>query len=307
MATITFNCSKCKGLCAFKDIYAGHRARCLNCNQIFIIPASDNEKVKKVEHPKEYDQPLPGFYGAVFKYSLPAIFNIRGLATLLFVFIVTALKFFTIHLDYSFFVPFQSGGGFTFHLPVGWIIAIFVWGGIFWCYAEIICATAFDIESLPQVIFGGGAGYLFSVLKSLYSFFIALVVVMLPAIIVRVILNIAGIHSDLAVFPFIILGIFLFPIAVLAVSVNKDLLILYNPVYLITPIRKAFGPYLFVVALFTLTFILQYMSHNYEDFIGQPNSVILKSLLVILAIQILAIFTMRVAGLFYRHYACYFE
>ncbi len=308
MATISFNCPKCKGLCAFKDINAGRRARCLNCNQVFIIPAAEDEKIQIIKPPKEeFDDPLPGFYEAVFKYSLPAIFNIQGLTTLLFILIVTALKFFTIHLDYSFLGYFASGGGFTFHLPVGLVIAIFVWGGIFWCYTEIICATALDIEPLPQITFGGGVGYLFLVLKSLYSFFIVLVVVLLPAIVAKIIFIKTGVYSNWPVYPFVILGMFLFPIAVLAVSINKDLTTLFRPDYFFTPIRKAFRHYLFVAGLFILFWQLQYASLNYGDVEGRSNLVVLLHLLAAMGIQLLAVFTMRVTGLFYRHFACYFK
>jgi hypothetical protein len=298
MATITFNCPKCKYLCAFKDIYTGRRARCLRCNQVFIIPKNNDAIAQKVKAPKEFDRPLPGFYEAVFKYSWRTIFNKQSLATLLFILVVTSLKFFTIHFDFSIRVGF-----FTIHLPIGSIIAVFVWGGIFWCYAEIIYATAFDVEPLPEIYFGGGYGYLFSVLKSFYSFFIALVIVLLPAIIVRMI----GIQSKWVVFPFVILGTFLFPMAVLTVSIGRDLLMLFRPDYFFIPVKKAFGHYLFLAGLFVLTWQLQYISLNYGDIIGRPSAVILLNLIAVLAIQILAIFTMRTMGLFYRHFACFFK
>lgn len=307
MATITFHCPRCEYLCAFKDAYAGRRARCLQCSQVFIIPASDNEKAQKIEQPEEIGEPLPGFYKAIFIYSFFAIFNKRSLATLLFMFVITALKFFTAHLDYSIYMPFTSGGGFTLHLPVGLLIAAFVWGGLFWCYAEIVYSTAFDIESLPQVAFGGGFGYVLLVFKFFYSFAIALLIVMLPAIIIKKILDLAGIQQNWAVFPFVILGLFLFPMAVMMVSISRDLVMLFRLDYFFTPIRKAFWHYLFLAGLFVLTWQLQYISLNYEDMAGRPDSVIALHLAAVLSIQILAIFTMRATGLFYRHFACYFK
>jgi len=308
MATITFNCPNCKFLCAFRDIYSGKRARCLRCNQVFIIPDKDGTKAQKIKQPKEFDEsPLPGFYEAVFKKSLPAIFNKQSLATLLFILVVTTMKFFTIHLDYSINIRFTSGGGFTVHLPFGWAVAAFVWGGLFWCYAEIICATAFDIEPLPQITFGGWYGYLFLVLKSLYSFAIALFIVLLPAIIFRYIFGVAGIISRWALYPFIALGMFLFPMAVLTVSIGRDLTMLLRPDYFFQPIKKAFWHYLFVAGLFILTWQLQYISPNYEDIAGSSAFTILLNLAAVLAIQILAVFTMRATGLFYRHFACFFK
>jgi hypothetical protein len=303
MATITFHCPKCKFLCAFKDIYAGRRARCLQCNQVFIIPAAADAKVQKIKPPKEeFGQPLTGYYEAVFKKSWHAIFNKCSLTPLVFILIMTALKFFAIHLNYSITIPCRSGGTITILLPVGLIIGSFAWGGIFWCYAEIICATGFDIESLPQVTFGEGFGYLFSVLKSLYSFFVAFVIVFLPAIIAKFFFQ-----SKWFILPFIILGMFLFPMAVMIVSISRDLLLLFNLKYFFIPIRKAFRHYLFLAGLFIVTGFLQYKSSNYGDIMGQPSLVIWRSLVVVLAIQILAIFTMRATGLFYRHFACYFK
>jgi hypothetical protein len=307
MATITFNCPGCKYLCAFRDKFAGKRARCLRCNQVFIIPTADGQKAQKVKQPKEFDEPLPDFYEAVFKKSLPAIFNKQSLATLLFILVVTTLKFFTIHLDYSIPVRFTSGGGFTIHLLFGWVIAVFVWGGIFWCYAEIIYATAFDVESLPQITFGSWYGYLFLVLKSFYSFTFALLIVFLPAVIFRYIFSMAGIRSQWALFPFIVLGMFLFPIAVLTISIGRDLTMLFRPDYFFQPIRKAFWHYLFIAALFIITGQLQYASRNFGDVAGSSTSVILLNLAAVLAIQVLAVWTMRATGLFYRHFAGFFK
>ncbi len=308
MATITFNCPNCEYLCAFKDIFSGRRARCLNCNQIFIIPATENEKIQTIKPPKEeFDEPLGGFYKAVFKKSLPAIFNKQSLATLLFILIAAALKFFVAHLDYSFKIPCQSGGTIAILLPVGSVIAGLAWGGIFWCYAEIIYATAFDIELLPKIYFGGGFGYLFKALESLCSFFIALVVVLLPAIVAKIIFIKTGIQSEWPVFPFAILGMFLFPMAILIVSIGRNLTMLFRPDYFFVPIKKAFRHYLFVAGLFILAWQLQYVSLNYGDIAERSSLVILMNLLAALAIQILAVFTMRATGLFYRHFACYFK
>jgi hypothetical protein len=308
MASITFNCPKCNYLCAFKEAYIGRRARCLSCNQIFIIPATENEKIQTIKPPKEeFDEPLPGFYEAVFKKSLPAIFNKQSLATLLFIFIVTTLKFFTAHLDYSFTVVGRGGPAFNVFLPIGSVIAALVWGGIFWCYAEVIYATAFDIELLPKIYFGGGFGYLFKALESLYSFFIALVVVLLPAVVAKIIFIETGIHSNWPVFPFVVLGMFLFPMAVLTVSINRTLTMLFRLDYFFQPIKKAFRHYLFVAGLFILVWQLQYVSLNYGGIAERSSLVILMNLLAVLAIQILVIFTMRATGLFYRHFACYFK
>lgn len=303
MASIIFNCPNCKALCAFKDIYKGRRAKCLQCNQVFIIPDKDGAKAEKIKQPKEYDEPLPGFYEAVFKKSLPAIFNKNSLATLLFILITTTVKFYVAHLDYSFTVVGRSGTAFTVFIPIGSAISILVWGGIFWCYAEIIYVTAFDIESLPEITLGGGFGYLILALKALYSFFIALLVVFLPAVIAKMILSVIGVKSQWPIFPFAMLGIFLFPMAVLTVSIGRDLTMLFRPDYFFVPIKKAFRHYLFITILFALLCQLLFMTRNSNNVANTG----LLNLAAALAVQILAVFVMRTIGLFYRHFGCSFK
>ena len=308
MATITFNCPQCGSICAFKDICAGRRAKCLRCNQVFIIPENDNAKVQKVRQSEEFaEEPLPEFYGAVIKKSWPAIFNQRSSATLIFILIVTAFKFFVAHLDYSINFSCNSGGTIYILLPVGSILAGLAWGGIFWCYAEIIYATAFDLEALPKITFGGGIGYLLSALKSLFSFFVAAVLVLIPTIIFRYVFSAMGITSRWALLPFVVLALFMFPIAVLTISIGRDISMLFRPDYFFAPIKKAFKPYLFLAGLFILVWQLQYSSYNYGDIMGKSTFIILLNLLAVLAIQILAVFAMRATGLFYRHFSCYFK
>ena len=60
--TITFKCPGCGGLCAFADKYAGRRARCWKCNEVFIIPSEDGQAAKKVK--PEPEEPVAGFYRA---------------------------------------------------------------------------------------------------------------------------------------------------------------------------------------------------------------------------------------------------
>lgn len=275
----------------------------MRCSQVFIIPHRDGAAAQKIKQSEESGEPEPGFYEAIFKKSWSAIFSKQGLATLIFILAVTALKFFTVHLDYSVRIVGRSGASFTIHLPFGWFVAVFVWGGIFWCYGEIVYSAAFDAESLPQVTFGGGYGYIFSVIKSFYSFFVAILILLLPVIVIRAV----GVQSKWVIYPFIITGMFLFPMAVLTISIGRDLLMLFRPGCFLGPVVRAFWHYLFLAGLFILVLKLQYASLNYEDIAGQPKYMILLHLIVVLAIQVLAVFTMRATGLFYRHFACFFK
>ena len=68
--TISCTCPKCGQLCGFKDVYAGHRARCLQCSNAFIIPNQDGDIGQPL--PTEPPAPLPGFYRAVLKENFKA-------------------------------------------------------------------------------------------------------------------------------------------------------------------------------------------------------------------------------------------
>jgi hypothetical protein len=305
--TITFKCPHCGYLCAFKDTYAGRRARCLNCSRSFIIPQSDNAPVEKIIPPKVYEEPLPGYFEAVFKKSFPAIFSKQSFTTLFFILVAITFKSFLAHLDFTFNFSCRGGGQIFIPLPLGSIFACLAWGAIFYCYAEIIYATAYDTESLPEITFGGGWGFIASAFKSLISFVMAMIISLLPAVIFKIIFSAVGITSNWALLPFVLLSIFLFPMAVLLVSISRDIQPLFVPKHFIVPIKKAFRYYAVLAMFFYITGQLQIWSHNYGDAKTMSILIIALNLLFALAIQILAVFAMRATGLFYRHFACYIE
>lgn len=301
--TIVFNCPECNSVCAFKDIYVGRKAKCLKCNQVFIIPQNENEKIIKIKPPKEYDQPLPGYYEAVLKKSWRAIFNFKSLPVLVFIAFITAIKFYTFHMNYA--IPFFS---IVIYLPIGWIFAFFVYGGLFWCYAEIVRETAFDVEALPEISFGQGmVGYIATAFKTLYAFTMAIFIVLLPAIIFKSIFKAVGVESKWTILPFFLLAAFLFPMAIMIVTISRDLTLLARPVYFFTPIKKAFRHYSFLTVLFLFALFLQEVSPSYKDVMERSSGVIYANLLAAITIQIPAVVSMRAAGLFYRHFACYFK
>jgi hypothetical protein len=301
--TIAFNCPKCKFICAFKEIYSGRRARCLKCGQRFIIPQNENEPAKIIKPEKVgYDPPLPGFYKAIYKCSWRAIFSLQSLPILIFIIFLSILKFYTFHQNYI--IPMR---GVTIFIPVGWILAFFVYGGLFYCFAEIAVSTAFDVEALPEIILGGGFGFIATACISLYSFILALIITLLPGVIIQNILFVFGIKSQWILFTFIALAMFLFPMAIMIISISRDLVLLTRPVYFFTPIIKAFPHYLFLFILFLLAFYLQFESPIYRDVAKSSPAIIYLNLLAAIAIQIVAIVTMRACGLFYRHFACYFK
>jgi hypothetical protein len=168
---------------------------------------------------------------------------------------------------------------------------------------EMIRETALDYDELPDVYMGGLFGFIWNMAKSLYIFSVVFFAVELPAIIS---FKIFGGDN----FLFLILsiaGFCLFPAAILTISVVGDITSILQPVNILKPVKKAFWPYFTVVVLFVLTCQLELINVEYGTLIGAGKLVIALNLLANIAIQMLAVFTMRSIGLFYRHYGCYFK
>ncbi len=295
--SIRFNCPNCNELIAFADRYHGKQARCASCGQRFIIPSADNEKPEKVEPPAEKAEPEPGFYRAVFIDSWRLFVRPQNATGLVFAAAAVCFKFFTGHTDYSF-----TMGMFRVQAPVGWIVRLCAWGCLFWYYMEIIRTTAIDTDELPDVYMGGLFGFIWNVVKSLAIFALGMVIVLFPCAIFILISRSTGIVAHVLS----MVGLFAFPMAILTVSACGDVSLVFRPVYIYKPVAKAFWPYFVAAGLFLLAWELQLRTIGYGRLIGSGTLVIGLHLLANLAVQALAIITMRSIGLFYRHYSCHF-
>src|SRR3990172_4586183 len=86
LMTIEFNCPHCGALIAFDSKHAGQRAKCLKCDQKFLIPSESFQKAEKVApEPKPREEPIPGFYRAVFLDSWRIFFRRQSVTPLAFV------------------------------------------------------------------------------------------------------------------------------------------------------------------------------------------------------------------------------
>ena len=171
---------------------------------------------------------------------------------------------------------------------------------------EIICSTAIQVDELPDVDMNGIFGFIWNVVRSLFIFAVTLIIAELPCIIFILIESNIGIESSMLRIIFSIVGLFIFPIAILTVSVTSDLAILFRLKNMFKPVIKAFWPYFIAVFLFVLAWQLQLMTIEYSSLIGREKLVIGLHLCANLGVQALALIAMRAIGLFYRHYACYF-
>lgn len=296
--TIQFYCPNCDAVIAFDDKHVGKRARCTACGQRLIIPESSGEAAKKFEEPEEKGEPAPGFYRAALVDSWRLFGRARNTTGLVFVTAAVCFKFFTGHTDYSF-----EMGAFRVNAQTGLIVTLASWGCLFWYYMEIIYATSFEINDLPEVYMDGFFGFLWNVAKSLYVFAIAMMIVLIPCAAAIGITGGAGIVPRVAG----LVGLFFFPMTLLTVAVGRDLRMLLRPDYILKPITQALWPYTVSAGLFVLAFALQLKTRWYVDVSAKGNVFIGLHLLANLAVQALAIVAMRAIGLFHRHYGCHFS
>ena len=299
--TIQFNCPNCDAVIGFEDKHRGKHAQCTTCGQRLIIPTQTGEKAKKVEPEKEDFVPETGFFRALFVESPKLFIRPRNVTGMVFVTAAVCFKFFTGHVDYSW-----EMGHFRFHAPVGFMISLGAWGCLFWYYMEIICSTAIDVDDLPDIDMGGFFGFIWNIVKSLFIFAAMLVIVQIPCIIFILIEHDAAIQSPVVRTILSLAGLFIFPVAILTVSVTGDLTTLFRPKYILKPVTKAFRPYAVTVGLFVFAWQLQLMTIEYGRLIGRDKLVIGLHLCANLAVQALALVAMRSIGLFYRHYSCHF-
>jgi len=290
--TIQFNCPYCDALIAFPDRHAGKHARCLTCGQLFIIPSRDGEKPQKIEPKIQKAEPVPGFYWAALVDSWRLLVGPQNSTSLGFVIAAVCFKFFL-------------GTGIC---CMNYISFVVVWGWLLGFYLNIIYETAYDIDNLPEIYLGTTITFIWYVIKPLAVFLFTMVVVQLPFIIALAILQSPDLAAEdswraeiilQALFAF---GLFLFPAAILTMAVGRDFTLL-RPDYVLTPIVRAFRPYLVVAGLLIAAGVLEMQTQQYT---GQDVPAAAGHLLLNLAAQVVVIIAMRSIGLFYRHYSCYF-
>ena len=298
--TVEFNCPTCDALIAFDSKHCGKCARCTTCGQRFIIPCKNYETPEKVEPEPQTAEPLPGFYKAVFIDSFKLFANSANVTGLVFVTAAVCFKFFTGHTDYSFTV-----GAGRFQAPVGLVVTLAAWGCLFWYYMEIIRTTTTDADLLPDIYMDGFFGFVWNIVKSLYLFFITLVTVQLPCIISIIVLKNMQIQLPILTYTLMFGGLFVFPMAILIMSLGLGVDMALKPARFFRPVIRAFWPYLTVVAIFILAWTLQFKISAYGDLVSSSKTIVALYLFADIAAQAIAIIAIRSIGLFYRHYSCH--
>lgn len=296
--TIEFNCPKCGALIAFDSKHAGKRAKCVSCEQKFLIPSESFQKPKKIEpEPAPKEDPIPGFYHAVLVESGKVFVNPQNVTTLAFVIAVVCFRFFLAQA-----------------CCLNYISSFVIWGWLFGFYLNIISRAAIDDDLLPEIDLGTSITFILYILGPMFLFLYTLFLVELPFIIGLSLTQdsgvtfenlwsgASGLHRLLqALF---LGGLFLFPAAILTTAVGGTFSLL-RPDYLLAPLPRAFLPYLTTVALLTAACLLEWHTTQYAA--DAEPKVTIANLGLNLLVQVVAIVAMRSIGLFYRHYGCYFK
>ena len=295
--TIEFNCPKCGALIAFDSRHAGKQAKCLTCGQKLIIPEASFKKPKKVAaEPEPKGDPVPGFYRTVFLDSWKLFVNPQNVTPLAFIVAVIGFKFFLAQA-----------------CCLQFLVPIIVWGLLFGYYLNIIAEAALGGDTLPEVDVGDSITFLWHVIGPILIFFCTLFLVEVPLLVGLWLARDTGVTIENlgrdttpvhVVLQFLgILGIFLFPSAILATAVGRDFSFL-RPDYLFAPVFRAFGPYVTTILLLLAMWFIQGRTRGFEP---GSNIIVARDLALNLAAQVVALFAMRSIGLFYRHYSCYFK
>jgi hypothetical protein len=294
--TIQFHCPKCGALIAFTDKHAGQSAKCLTCGQRQIIPEKSGQTPKIIELKVEPEFPLPGFYRAVFVDSWKIFIDKDNLTSLVFVITAVCFKFFLVDV-----------------CCMGYLVYFAAWGYLLGFYLQIINETATIGDKMPEIEVGTSITFLLYMVKPILIFAFTVLLIQLPFIIALSFFNDKGVTWEtvwetttilnLVMRGLFIMGLFLFPMAILVAAVLEDLPELLRFDRLFIPVVRAFIPYLVVVGILAAACFIENKAERYATPSILQNTGILA---MNLAVQVVAIIAMRSIGLFYRHYACYF-
>ena len=302
--SIYFQCPKCSEFCAFEDQYAGRRAKCLKCQSRFIIPEKQGDKPSLI---KEKLEVVDGFYRRAVKDCLKIFTKAENIAAFAFVATFVSLEYFVGHTDYSFSLP-----GFRVQLPTG-LIAVFVSRGcLFWYYMQIISTVAFEgDDELPDISMGGGFLFLWNMIKSVYLFVAAFLIVLIPFAVLVALVESCGLRiHDAVKVSMLIVASFVFPMSLLTIAAGREIWMVFHVRYIVDPICKAFKPYLVVAGFVAVGWIAQ-LSLTYTTIGGYGE--MSKSgtfaavgwLLLSILSRMLNLVAMRAIGLFGFHYRCH--
>lgn len=329
--SITFKCPHCNSLVAFEDKHAGRRAKCLSCQNKFVIPDSSSQIAEKIAPEKEKpEKPTKGFYSSALLTTWPTVLNIKNLSLLILIIIVTVARF-PLQVVISYLLKamvLPESGDFFAALGLAIAMAIkgvnliccfllmFVLLGRLWSrYIDIAYFTSLETDDFVNSIEKGTLAIWEHGLKK--AIFLALIIVaaFFPLFFGMMIFQSFGVEYNLFTFkahPQIIIqilaliSILISPSVFISLVINRDFSAL-APANILPPIYKALIPYVLIAASFAVILYFEARFGFINIYHDYSIDNVLKNFLPCLALQFAWIILMRVMGLFYRHYSCYFK
>ncbi|MBW8034610.1 MAG: hypothetical protein FVQ79_02820 [Planctomycetes bacterium] len=306
--SITFRCPECNGVCAFEAIHAGRRARCQECDTVFIIPSADGGKAEKVKI-KEVEgdgDAFSGFYRAALVETWGLFTKKENAAGLALVVTLVTIKFFLWNFNFIFAIPTQRGTVITVYLFFGLGIGAITLGILFWYCMEIIYSTGYGTDNLPTNSMGAWVDFAITLLRSLYVFIVVMAIVQLPTLAVFGILKFFGLDWWwVLAFP-IAAGLFAFAMGILIVSISADVFSVLRIDHIVRSIRKVFAPYCVCAAAAMIALILGFVCRGFNfKMLGDNFLLAMLSCIGNFAGGIAAVIAARWIGLVFRHYSGY--
>lgn len=306
--TISFHCPHCGNFCAAGDQHSGKRATCQKCWEVFIIPAEDHGEAEKIitKEDNSLDGPISGFYRAALVENFKELIKPSIVPQLLFIATVVTLKFFLADLNGVLRIYFGIINDWK-EIPIvfGHIMALVAWGCLFWLYIQVIYTSAFGTSFSSDIGIEGVGDFLTNALKSLFTFLMVLVVLFFPAGVFLLITKKTGLNLSVLTGLFGLVAVFLFPMALLTVSVGRDIFMAFRLDYFVKAVKKGIKPYLVVFALVLPIFLVQWITKTYGPLRNESFFVIALHLFGNIFAGLLMLVAARGTGLFYRHYSCY--
>lgn len=306
--TISFRCPHCGNFCAVDDQHSGKRATCQKCWQIFVIPAEDHGEAEKiiVETDNLLDGPISGFYRAALVENFKEFLKPSILPQLLFIAVVVTLKFFLADKNFVLSMYFKAVHEVReLPIPFGHLSALVTWGCLFWLYIQVIYTSAFGTSFNSEMDIKNIGDFFANALKSLFTFAVVLTVLFFPAGITVLITKKTAVNLSFLTGLLGLGGVFLLPMAMLTVSVGRDIYMAFRLDYFVKSVKKGIKPYLVVFALVLPVFLIQWITKTYGPLRNAHFLIVMLHLLGNIVAGFLMFVAARGIGLFYRHYSCY--
>lgn len=294
------------------DKYAGRRAKCLTCQKRFFIPKAQGLKAYKIPEPKEGPLiPRPGFYRAVFIDTWKVFTTKRSLKMLVFLILLVGMKYFVGHIALILVLSFGMVGNMfavfawliqTIMMVAACLLYAGIWGLIFDFYMCTIFDNALENDRISNSLEDKELPFWDHMLKPFCVFGLTIYAAFLPLMLPLMI----GVEPSRETFYCLAgIGALIFPCMLISISIVKDMSA-FKPRNILRPVLRGFFPYIFLPVIFAVLIYCEINTNVVGSISDGQTNATSKMMLMNMVLQIPILWAMRIAGLFYKHYSCYF-